>query len=105
MYRATLARLSSRSGLGTSRTTSVAFLSVRKPRNTGWRISAPAVHSVNFTSATSLGLTQGGPTEVRDLLGDRLLIGDQRNELLVNRAQHLSVEACSGAPRIFPTLP
>ena len=38
--------------------TSLAFLSVRSPRNTGWRISPLEVHSVNFTSPTSLGLTQ-----------------------------------------------
>src|SRR5258706_8730687 len=41
-----------------SRTTSAAFLSVRNPRKAGWRISPPAVHSVNLTSATSCGLTQ-----------------------------------------------
>src|SRR5262249_18163023 len=43
---------------GFSITTSVAFLSVRRPKNTGWRISPFDVHSVNFTSATSFGLTQ-----------------------------------------------
>src|SRR5262249_28102116 len=43
---------------GFSITTSIAFLSVRRPRNTGWRISPFDVHSVNFTSATSFGLTQ-----------------------------------------------
>jgi hypothetical protein len=31
---------------------------VRRPTNTGWRISPAAVHSLNFTSATSLGFTQ-----------------------------------------------
>src|SRR5689334_11708958 len=43
---------------GSSRMTSVAFLSVLSPRHTGWRISPAAVHSVNLTSATSLGFTQ-----------------------------------------------
>jgi len=52
------AGLASLKGLGFSRITSVAGLSVRKPKNTGWRISHAAVHSVNFTSATSFGLTQ-----------------------------------------------
>ena len=45
-------------GFGISLITSVAFLSVRSPRKTGWRISPFEVHSVNFTSPTSLGLTQ-----------------------------------------------
>src|SRR4030065_2011606 len=45
-------------GFGSSLITSVAFLSVRSPRKTGWRISPLAVHSVNFTSPTSLGVIQ-----------------------------------------------
>ena len=52
------AGIASRKGLGVSRVTSVAGLSVRSPRNTGWRISPAAVHSVNLTSAMSFGLTQ-----------------------------------------------
>src|ERR1700692_4739612 len=40
---------------GISLITSVAFLSLRMPRKTGWRISPLVVHSVNFTSPTSLG--------------------------------------------------
>src|SRR5262249_50540683 len=42
---------------GCSRMTSVAFLSVRSPRKTGCRISDSLVHSVNFTSPTSLGIS------------------------------------------------
>jgi hypothetical protein len=45
-------------GFSRSRVTSSARLSVRSPRYTGWRISPELVHSVNFTSATSDGLTQ-----------------------------------------------
>src|SRR5262245_28338870 len=52
------AGLTLRKGLGLSRVTSLAFLSVLRPRNTGCRISPAAVHSVNFTSATSFGFTQ-----------------------------------------------
>jgi len=40
-----------------SRMTSSAFLSVRSPRKAGCRISPSVVHSVNFTSPTSLGLS------------------------------------------------
>jgi hypothetical protein len=38
--------------------TSDAFFSSRKPRKTGWRNRLSLVHSVNFTSQTTLGLTQ-----------------------------------------------
>src|SRR6516165_1552113 len=40
-----------------SRVTSSAFLSVRSPRKAGCRISPSRVHSVNFTSPTSLGIS------------------------------------------------
>src|SRR5437588_9111357 len=40
-----------------SRMTSSAFLSVRSPRKAGCRISPSLVHSVNFTSPTSLGIS------------------------------------------------
>ena len=46
---------------GTSRTTSVAFLSSRRPRKRGWRSSPSCVHSVNPTWATSSGRTQCTP--------------------------------------------
>jgi hypothetical protein len=42
---------------GRSRINCVADLSVRRPRNTGWRIRPSFVHSVNLTSATSRGRT------------------------------------------------
>ena len=45
-------------GLGTSRTTSRAFLSWRSPWKEGWRRRPSLVHSVNATSATSSGRTQ-----------------------------------------------
>jgi hypothetical protein len=40
-----------------SRITSSAFLLVRSPRKAGCRISPSLVHSVNFTSATSFGIS------------------------------------------------
>jgi hypothetical protein len=40
-----------------SRMTSMAFLSVRSPRKTGCRISDSLVHSENFTSPTSFGIS------------------------------------------------
>ncbi len=46
---------------GSSRTTSVAFLSARNPRNDGWRSAPSSLHSVNATSATSCGFTQCAP--------------------------------------------
>src|SRR5215470_10251038 len=42
---------------GCSRITSDAFLSLRSPRKAGCRISPSLVHSVNFTSPTSLGMS------------------------------------------------
>src|SRR6516165_7152239 len=42
---------------GCSRITSDAFLSLRRPRKAGCRISPSLVHSVNFTSPTSLGMS------------------------------------------------
>ena len=47
-----------RLGMEEAKGKGVAFLSVLKPRNTGWRISPAVVHSVNLTSATSFGFTQ-----------------------------------------------
>src|SRR5258705_11022247 len=44
-----------------SRTTSVAFLSVRSPWNDGWRSAPSLLHSVNAISATRSGLTQCAP--------------------------------------------
>src|SRR5207249_4871767 len=41
-----------------SRTTSVGFLSSRKPRNTGARNLLSRVHSANLISATNFGFTQ-----------------------------------------------
>ena len=41
-----------------SRMTSSAFLSMRSPRKAGCRISPSLVHSVNFTSLTSFGISQ-----------------------------------------------
>src|SRR5207247_5150281 len=41
-----------------SRTTSVCFLSSRKPRKTGARNFPSRVHSANLISATNFGLTQ-----------------------------------------------
>jgi hypothetical protein len=49
-----------------------------------------------------LGRYPGSPAEIRNLLGDRLFVRDQRNKLLVYRAQRLSVEAGAGAAHIFP---
>src|SRR6516225_3087791 len=43
---------------GCSRITSNTFLSPRSPRKAGCRISPSLVHSVNFTSPTSLGISQ-----------------------------------------------
>src|SRR4029079_3821523 len=43
---------------GCYRTTAVARLSGRKPRNDGWRNVPSSVHSANDTSATSNGCTQ-----------------------------------------------
>jgi len=43
---------------GCSRITSNTFLSLRSPRKAGCRISPSLVHSVNFTSPTSLGISQ-----------------------------------------------
>jgi hypothetical protein len=43
---------------GFSRKTPVAFLSSRNPRKTAWRNRSSLVHSVNFTSQTTIGFTQ-----------------------------------------------
>jgi hypothetical protein len=62
-----------------SGTISMGFLSSRKPRNAGCRISPPLVHSVNFTSATSLGFTQVvvGSSFTRCLKGDEAVRSGQ----------------------------
>src|SRR4030095_14834765 len=44
--------------LGPSRTTWLALLSSRRPRNTGWRSFPSRVHSANFTSQTRRGVVQ-----------------------------------------------
>src|SRR5919198_53841 len=44
-----------------SRTTSRAALSLRRPRNRGWRNFPSRVHSVKSTCATSVGFTQCTP--------------------------------------------
>src|SRR5688500_11733025 len=48
-------------GSGTSRTTSLASLSSRRPLNDGWRSTPSSVQPVNATCATSVGSTQWTP--------------------------------------------
>ena len=87
-----------------SRMTSVAFLSVRNSRKTGCRISASLVHSVNFTSPTSLGISHVVALSYFTFWSKGLLVGAQGPHRFIDRLQRRLVEAGADMPSIDPAL-
>src|SRR4029077_11200792 len=78
--------------------TSSARLSVRSPRKTGCRISASLVHSVNFTSPTSFGISHVVAFSYFTFLIERLLVGAQGLHRPIEGLQRRLVEAGADMP-------
>ena len=88
-----------------SRTTFVAGLSPRIPTNAGWRICPSLVHSVNFTSQTSFGLTQVVDLLVRYRLAEWLFWTHQRFEPCVEALEACGAKTGSGVADVAPSMP
>jgi len=87
-------------GVG-SRRTAAGRLSVRRPRNTGWRMRSSSVHSVKRTSQTSSGRTQWFSPVARRLAAPEGTPGDdERTEPVVEVLQAAGVEAGADATRV-----
>ena len=78
-------------------------MSVGSPRKAGCRISSSLVHSVNFTSPTSLGINRGRVL-VLHFFVERLLVGAQRLHRSIERLQHCLVETGADMPIVDPAL-